>query len=202
MLLPVLLLAALVGVARPTGAAAQAPSARCEGQPRWEELLEAHLLRYPRMVAQDAYKLLFHATLGAEHAAPTPEGALAWLREELHAMGGGPDEPLVDTLGAGSRLARIHLRPFQASQGDPDQLAAAFVRTAALPLDTTALTCALGTMRSMAEAGRLPWTAVEVADYLDARRREGYPAVHHSSAFRDAYRPAYRVIALEFLPPP
>ena len=30
-------------------------------------------------------------------------------------------------------------------------------------------------------------------------RKAGYPAIHHSEAFREAYHPAYRVIANEYL---
>jgi hypothetical protein len=46
----------------------------------------------------------------------------------------------------------------------------------------------------------LPFAREKVIAHFDAVARSGYPVVRHSQAYRDAYRPAYRVVALEFLP--
>lgn len=80
--------------------------------------------------------------------------------------------------------------------GDPDVLLSAFVDTANGDSGSTdALTCAVETSLTMARDGQLPWSAEELARYVDAWRAEGYPSVHHSEVFESLYRPAYRVVS-------
>ena len=52
----------------------------------------------------------------------------------------------------------------------------------------------------LVQSGGIPFSKERVADYFTEVAAGGYPAVHHSKAYRDAYRPAYRVVSLEFLP--
>ncbi len=154
-------------------------------------VLAAHAARYPAWQLPDAYKLLHQATLGSEHAITDPHAPRRWLDRELASLGTGPVEPVADTLG---RFVRIHLRPFVARGGDTRALLDAFIRTANAPTDTADLACALRDLETMVDAGALSWSATAVRSYIAARRDEGFPAVHHSDAFRAAYAPAYRVV--------
>ena len=163
-------------------------------------LVRAHMTRYPLMEASDVYKLLHQAMLGSEHAVSDLEGARVWLVREIEALVPGPPEPLVDPLGAGGSVVRIHLRPFLAAGGDPDRLAAAFVNTAdrvsgGAPDLGCALEAAAETLASEGAAS----AARDLERFAEARRDQAYPAVHHSDAFAAAYRPAYRVIARELV---
>lgn len=164
-------------------------------------LLDAHLARYPALEPQDAYKLLHQASMGSEHAIPDRATAVAWMTREWQEMGTGPNEPLVDTLGAGGRFARVHLRPWQRASGTPEAVTDAFVGTAnsARP-DTAALSCALDALVAWAPA--VPgWDADSVRALVRAERLAGYPAVHHSRVFAAQVRPAYRVVALPLIGP-
>jgi hypothetical protein len=152
------------------------------------------------MEVQDLYKLLHQASLGSEHAVEDAAAARAWMAREIAALGTGPDEPLVDTLGAGGRYARVHLRPYLAAGGSPARLLAAFVQTAnAAPLDTGRLACARAAALGLARAGALPWPEAAIAGFFSEQARAGDPAVHHSPAFEAPYRPAYRLVALDLL---
>ena len=174
----------------------RAAVAPCDTGP-WAALVHAHLTRYPALQPADAYKLLHQATLGSEHAMPSRAMAEQWLAREIAALPAGPAEPLVDTLGAGGRFARIHLRPFIASGGTPDSLLNAFVRTAQeATRDTIQLACALDAVRQMTTSGATSWTADSVDRLLGETRAAGYPAMHHSDAFEAAYHPAYRVVSV------
>lgn len=186
---------------RPGGGAA------CEGPERWRSLIEAHLERYPEMEIADGYKLLHQAVLGSEHAVTSRAAAAGWLSEELLDLGDGPEEPLVDPLGgppgvgAEAAIARIHLRPFQARGGAPPRLADAFFETASrVPADQAGLECALTALTAPIGLDARSWGPDEAAAYVSARRAEGFPAVHHSEAYREAYYPAYRVVAVELVP--
>lgn len=170
----------------------------CGSLDMWVRLIDRHVARYPALGLPDAYKLLHQATMGSEHAVPSRDAARAWLAEELEGLGDGPEEPLVDRLGEDARVVRIHIRPFRAAGGSPERLLDAFVETARLvPPDPGALECALDALVSGSASGDWPWDAAEAAAYARARTAEGYPAVHHSDAFIGAYRPAYRVVAVE-----
>ncbi len=172
--------------------------------------MREHLIRYPASELADLYKLLQQATLGNAHAVD-PRTARRWMDEEIGRLALPPesgttpdeplDEPLVERLGRTGRLARVHLRPFLARGGRPERLVEAFVQSAeAAPPDTSAFACALSTLRAMGDGGRLPWPGADVKRFLDLWEAEGYPTGHHSAAYELAYRPAYRVVAVDLLP--
>ncbi len=138
-------------------------------------------------------------------------------------------EPLIETLGRGGRYVRVHLRPFLAAGGDPARLLEAFVATAGnsaardgalapAPVgadrphadstfsDTDSdslhvdLRIALSALEQTAAVDRLPWPKEEVAAFISDRMAEGFPAMHHSETYRQIYRPAYRVVAVNYTP--
>jgi hypothetical protein len=153
----------------------------------------------PAVEIQDAYKWIYQATQGGEHAAPSPKQAAAWLEKEWADLGpGSSGDPLVEPLGE-SGIVRINLRPFRDAGGAPDALVAAFVRSAAaFKADRRAFEDAwllLGERLSQGTIGRLTRADWERLDR--EARASGYPAVHHSAGFTDRRRPAYRVITKE-----
>lgn len=173
----------------------------CAAGSGWSVVIEGHVSRYPEMGAADLYKLLHQGAMGSEHAVESLEAARRWMAGEVATLGDGPSEPLVDTIAPAGAHIRVHLRPFIEQGGDPVALLSAFVRTANAGTGSEeTLSCALDTALAMARDGRLPWDEAELARYFDDRRHEGYPAVHHSDDFESLYRPAYRVVAAEFLP--
>ena len=154
----------------------------------------------PEVRIQDAYKWLFHATRGGEHALRDEAAARAWLEREWAALD-PPEahEPLVVALRPDGALVRLNLRPFKAQGGRPESLLAAFVRSArAFRAEGTAFEAAwreLGRLLDARPLGHLDgatWRA------LDAEARaKGYPAWHHSAPYEAARRPAYRVLTSE-----
>lgn len=167
----------------------------CADPAPWRALLASHLARYPDMQTADALKLLQQATTGSEHAVNDSTAAAAWMQREWDSMGEGPIEPVFDTLGG--RFARVHLRSFKEAGGDPASLTAAFVATSHTAPDTTLLGCALS-----AVAGVVPWDAASWRAEVERWRAAGFPAMHHSEAYAERYRPAYRVVGVTTAPVP
>jgi hypothetical protein len=164
------------------------------------QLLSAHLARYPAMQLDDIYKLLHQAALGPGHAVADPEGARAKLEQEAAALGEGPTEPPEDVISPDGRLARVHLRTYLKSGRSLDILHRAFVATAgSYPGSREKLEKFCGCLGDLAAAGGIPFTRAQVEAYFDAIARDGYPAVRHSSGYRAAYKPAYRVVAVDCL---
>jgi hypothetical protein len=168
-----------------------------------DELLAFALTRWETsdadvMGIEDAYKWLFHATQGGEHAIATPEGPRRWLEQEWATLTEpAPGETAVEPLRPDGAVVRLHLRPFRAAGGDPDALLSAFVASArAFRGDRTEFAAAWESLRgALAERPLGPHLNADGWAQLDAAARPlGYPAVHHSPRYEEARRPAYRVL--------
>lgn len=173
----------------------------CAGEGDWSVLIARHAERYPKLEAQDVYKLLVQATPGAEHAAPSETAALAWLAREVATLGEEPtDETLIEPITPDGALVRVHLRPFMSRGGDVRALARAFAATGRRKFGSREeLAERWRIVETLAAAGRLPFGGGD-AKALGARMAAaGWPAVHHTAAYRAAYRPAYRLVARELL---
>ncbi len=164
------------------------------------QLLSDHLQRYPAMQLDDIYKLLHQAALGAGHAVDNPAAARKRLDEEIAALEKGATEPAQDIISPDGRLGRIHLRRYLADGGDREALLRGFIDTAnRYPASPEKLEKFCGCLGDLAAAGGIPFARDEVITYFGKIAREGYPVIHHSEAFRNAYRPAYRVVAVDLL---
>lgn len=165
------------------------------------ELIAHHLRRYPRMELADVYKLLHQAAMGSGHAVGDSAEARAKLEEELTRLEEGPDDPVADPISPDGKVARIHLRPYVAAGHNVDLLLDAFIHTAqAYPGAPDRLERFCACLGDVAAAGGLPYARNEVESYVKTIAARGYPVVHHSDAYRSAYRPAYRVVGLDLLP--
>jgi len=147
----------------------------------------------------DAYKWIYQATEGGEHAAPSRAEAAAWLEQEWATLGAPlPGEALVEPLGD-SGIVRLNLRPFRARGGDPARLIDAFLASAAEvrpdPERFSREWHALGDALRRGPVGRLTRAAWEALDAETAP--QSYPAVHHSATYDRLRRPAYRVLTAD-----
>jgi thymidylate kinase len=68
------------------------------------------------------------------------------------------------------------------------------------PEGRAALEQKLSMAQALVREGKLPFSPEAFEGALEEWRALGYPAIHHSKAFRAAYAPAYRVISNEYLP--
>lgn len=158
------------------------------------------------MEIEDAYKWLFHATQGGDHAVGEDDaGPRQWMTREWATLTPPAKGELeVVPLDPKGRLIRINLRPFRARGGDGEMLLAIFVASARqFRPDRREFLQAwkgLGTRLKSARIGRL--THPEWARLDREMNRRGYPAVHHSARYERQVRPAYRVILGAMWPTP
>jgi hypothetical protein len=167
---------------------------------RFRTILADQIARYPQMEVQDLYKLILQATMGSEHAISSVDAARSWLRRELASLPEGPEEPISDEISSDGNIVRVNLRPFIQSGGDPSSLLDAFVRTANEYRGTEErLRDHWSLTERMAEDGELPFEVSQMRAFIEKAEGDGFPAVHHSTRYEEAYHPAYRVIKREFL---
>jgi hypothetical protein len=165
------------------------------------QLLGHHLKRYPLAQLDDVYKLLHQAALGAGHAMDDVGVLRQRLDAEVAALAAGPEEPVADAISPDGRLARVHLRAYLEAGHSVESLFDAFVQTAReYPSSPDKLAKFCGCLADLAAAGGIPFDQAEVSRYFARIAEDGYPVVMHSAAYREAYKPAYRVVAFDFLP--
>ncbi len=164
----------------------------------FQEILLAHARRYPAWQPQDVYKLAHQAALGSEHALVSVEQARQRLEQEIVGLGVGGGEPLLEPISADGRIVRVHLWPYVNAGLSTAALLQAFVQTATeFKGSVEVLQQYLAQARVLATDILIDPVALE--GLVAAMREKGFPAVHHSEAFRRQYAPAYRVVAREWL---
>ena len=156
-----------------------------------EKILRCHAKRYPLMEPTDAVKLIYQNEFGGGHLIKDPAAALEYLRREYEGVEKDPAAPLWEDIGNG--IVRVHLAAVP--EDALSRLGQAFLRSAAayqgsLPRfrEKFKVLCKL------AEEGIFSFGSDELAAYLQQYEAAGYPAVSHSERYRNAYRPAYRVV--------
>ncbi len=168
-------------------------------------LLNTHLQRRPRMQAQDCYKLLYQREFGCGHLAPTLETAVAGLQSEavqaaeLNGTAQLAERAADNTLPGtaepiGNGLCRIYLDGVWSKEALRllGRIFCASARTHAG--DSARFAAALRLLAHWAQ-GVLPGTELLALQQIQSTAAaNGFFAVHHSQAYRDAYAPHYRVV--------
>ncbi len=161
------------------------------------ESLAFDLADRPESEAADLYKFLHQAIFGPGHAIPDRTAAMSFMTDEIEGLGAPlPGEEPCRTLGGDPILVRVHLRPFVADGGDPEALVEAFVATAEqVHGSPNQMTEAIALVVKWLHSDRLQELATELEKLGRDLAKHDYPAIHHSAAYSEAYKPAYRVVA-------
>ena len=163
-----------------------------------EETLREQFARHPSLQAGDAVKLIYQRVFGCGHMIDDEAAAEAYLREEWAATEPDPSLPKVEEIGGG--FVRLNLSPLRAGSLSPATLARLFILSAQTPSgDMDTFQRQLCELSALADAGALPGLKPEdLSRYLAEYRAKGCPAVHHTSAYRAAEKPAYRVVRADY----
>jgi len=162
------------------------------------ELIDHHFRLHGDMQLRDIYKMMHQSVFGPEHLdAASCESA---IKEEMHSADVAFEEPLLEPISVDASACRVNLRVARTRRLSP-----------ALVAEAVRLSVS-GFSRSRDELSRL-WN--ETGDVLERTRKEfriedfdeltrvlkeqGFPPLHHSGAYRERNRPAYRVLLREKL---
>lgn len=151
--------------------------------------LLAQMRDYPASRLQDLRKALHQSTFGCGHLVADPSAAAEWIRTEAQAQS---CRKTVEPLDGPWRRVSLGILEDGLTA---ETLAAVFARSAACcHEDAAALEARLAVLMELIETGALPFSAADADAEIRAWRRAGFPACHHSEAYRAAYHPAYRVL--------
>ena len=160
--------------------------------------LTAQFRLHPSMTAQDIAKLCYQASHGAEHLLSDPERARLYLLREIEDTEADGSLPLIEPISDG--IARVNLAPWKASGLSADLLFELFFATARVSGDgAAALESYLNEVSDYLNRYSASVTYAEWAEFLTWYNGQGRPAIHHSSAYREAEKPAYRIVRRELL---
>ena len=156
-----------------------------------EQILRIHALRYPKMQPCDTVKLIYQNEFGGGHLIRNEEMALAYLRREYDSIEKDPEGVKSEAIGNGIVrvfLASLDLRELQ-------QLGMRFLASAkACKGEKERFLQKLSVLRALTAEGIFSFDTEALEAYLLEYEKAGYPMVSHSEIYRQAYRPAYRII--------
>ena len=154
-------------------------------------ILIAHAKRYPLMQPTDAVKLIYQNEFGGGHLIRDEEACLNYLRREYADLEKDQTAPLCEDIGNG--IVRVNLTALK--EEDLEQLGKAFVDSAAKHKGTLdSFLNKLEVLRTLTAEGVFAFDLDALNSYLSEYEAAGYPAVSHSEQYRQAYKPAYRII--------
>ena len=162
--------------------------------------LKGHFQSYPQLQVEDVFKYLFQSAFGCEHLVSSEEKALAYIEREYETVSQTANSYIEPLDG---EYSRVYLSCLNDGL-KPETLAKLFCLSAKKEENgRAALEEKIEVAKELVASGKLPIDQEAFAQKLAVWQELGYPAVHHSNAFREAYKPAYRVIAnryVSFLP--
>lgn len=160
--------------------------------------LTEQLRTHPSMTPQDIAKLCYQAAHGAEHLLSDLDRARGYLRREFEATAADAGIPLIEPIS--DAVARVNIAAWKARGLSPDTLFDLFAATATVSGEGDArlveYLAEAEVLLTQAETRISPedWQAFS-AWYA----QNGRPAIHHSEAYRQAEKPAYRIVCRELL---
>jgi hypothetical protein len=170
---------------------------------RWSvlRLIEHHQNSKRDLQAQDVYKLLYQAHFGVGHILTDTAAVTSHLLVELGSLDTTiVEESLVERISTSGKMVRINLRPFKQDEFAPDLLVQLMFRSAdAANVDTLQFYREWNEFGSLVRFGILEIPVKEVEQWNRQVIAGKLEPVHHSEKYRQANKPAYRVVRREFI---
>ena len=159
-----------------------------------ERILREHAKRYPLMQPTDAVKLIYQNEFGGGHLIRDKQACLNYLRREYTSVAKDPTVPLYEDIGNG--IVRVNLAAVKPE--DLAQLGQDFIASAAKHKGTLdSFLNKLEVLRKLTAEGVFTFDTNALNAYLSEYEAAGYPAVSHSEQYRQAYKPAYRILCIQ-----
>ena len=156
-----------------------------------ERILREHAKRYPLMQPTDAVKLIYQNEFGGGHLIRDEQACLNYLRREYASVEKGPTVPLYEDIGNG--IVRVNLAAVKPE--DLERLGNDFIASAAKHNGTLdSFLNKLEVLQELTAEGVFAFDLDSLNSYLSEYKAIGCPAVSHSDPYRQAYKPAYRII--------
>lgn len=163
---------------------------------RTRELLITHCQSFPGLQIQDLCKYLYQSAFGCEHMISSPEAVTEGIEKEFQncvhtdnteiiKLDGPYSRIPLSCLGTGLSAATFGKLFYYSAQKRPD--------------GHWDLLSKIEIARELLGEGLLPFSQNDFESEIASWEAKGYPAVHHSAAFKELYHPSYRLMADEYV---
>lgn len=156
----------------------------------FSEYVLMQVQKHPGMEAQDAAKMCYQASFGAEHAAIDAENARRMLYSELESTEADDKEMILEPLS--DSVGRLNLSAWKARGLPGEWLLNIFLDVVPGDGDYSAR---LDDIAQFAGRGLLPFSARTWQSFMEDYMSHGVAALHHSDRYRALERPAYRLVS-------
>jgi len=162
-------------------------------------LLIKEFKRSPKSKAQDYYKLLFQSVYGAGHMIQNFNDCLEMLDKEMSQIEADINCPFYNDISLTFPLVRVNLSRCKADKIDHHIISKAFFEGANIDIkiDTLGFETYLNITANVLKKHPFNINEKDLEKFIRKIKKLGFPAVHHSEAYRNFYKPHYRVIPLE-----
>ncbi len=162
-----------------------------------KNMLLKHYKAYPKMQLEDAVKLVYQSEFGGGHIIKSEADSLQRLKDEYSALQVSPDlSKMFEDIGTG--MCRLNLGALDGVSIDTVNrffVVSANTSKGSVKSFEKKLAC----IARCCEERLLPFDADAAKVYIKELRAKGYPPVSHSEEYRQAYKPAYRVVKAQFM---
>lgn len=155
--------------------------------------------RHPALEPVDVIKLCYQAAFGAEHLLQDREAAFQYLHQEFDRVQPDGSEPLYEPISDG--ICRVNLRAWKQHGLSVIWLFRMFVETASRSRQegSALFQNCLKEAGSLVEEGVFGFNRDTWEGFLENYPADHPVAVHHSEAYRQAEKPAYRLVCSRFI---
>lgn len=155
------------------------------------QILKAHAGKYPLMEPTDAVKLIYQNEFGAGHMIKDKASCMNYLLREYETVDKQHSADVYESIGNG--LVRVNL--CAVSKEGLEVLGQLFIHGAGVHHGSRERFLEkLNVLKALTAQSCFSFDSDALAQYLKQYLAAGCPAVSHSSAYRQQYSPAYRVI--------
>ena len=163
-----------------------------------KELLTWHLANKKSLQVQDVYKLFYQGVHGPAHMLKNLNSAEQYLYSEYRNVGESTHEFLLDPVSLDGSVVRVNLRPYKAQRGNIKKLFKVLHLSAQqIRGENEEFVAVWDQFVPLVKAGQLQFPLHEVKIFDEQLRTHGPRTVHHSPEYREANKPAYRVVMRE-----
>ena len=139
--------------------------------------------------------------MGSEHLLSSVEEYTRYLQAEFTQLQPEASQRLLEPVRPDKALFRLNLSPYKAHHSNIDQLTPSLVESARVVAGTQAeLRVVWAVFVELCLHGRIcGFDAMVISQFSQRLESVNYPAIHHSEVYRQAYKPAYRLIAAKYV---
>jgi len=166
-----------------------------------DPVIVSQIALYPELNEQDWYKLFHQASMGNRHLGVEDSLIYNYLLAEWARIDASSTEPLVEYISPDSSVVRLNLRPYKASGGTPDAVFDSMKKTwESFTPSEVQLAKYLDELQRASRQRQVDLSTEKLVQFINEKKGEGFPAVHHSDEYESLYKPAYRVLERRFIP--